>query len=122
MTKVDRSLTKSQIAIVAGTFATSGNAIYFDLTAAASSARFFCHELYSGVPGRGGTSFGIPPSHIGTWSATVPPTLEAQADSIMQAMAAKAGLVTFNFMVPFRALITPRTWPMPHLLPNARPF
>jgi hypothetical protein len=79
----------------------SGDTIYFDyfdFIAAACSARFFCHASYSGVPGRGGTSLGIPPSHVGTWSATVPPKLEAQADCIMQSMAANAGLVTFDFM------------------------
>ena len=81
--KLILGVTKSQIAIAAGTFAGLRDAFYFDLTAAASSARFLCHQSYSGVPGRGGTSFGIPPSHIGTWSATTPPGLEALADSIM---------------------------------------
>jgi hypothetical protein len=75
---------------------------YFDLIVAASSARFFCHASYSGVPRRGGTSFGIPPSHVGTLSATTPLTAGlgsvAQAGSIMQAMAASAGLVALNFM------------------------
>ena len=74
---------------------------YFDLTAAASSARLVCQASYSGVPGRGGTSFGIPPSHIGTWSAIAPPEVDAQADNIMQAMMAKAGLVSFSFMKYF---------------------
>ena len=40
------------------------------LLAAASSARFFVHSSYSGVPRRGGTSLGIPPNQIGTLSAT----------------------------------------------------
>jgi hypothetical protein len=40
------------------------------LIAAASSARFFIHSSYSGVPRRGGTPLGIPPNHIGTLSAT----------------------------------------------------
>jgi hypothetical protein len=39
---------------------------------AASSARFFCQASYSAVPGRGGTSFGIPPSHVEMLSATAP--------------------------------------------------
>ena len=74
---------------------------YFDLIVAASSARFFCHASYSGVPGRGGTSFGIPPSHVGTLSATAPLTAGlgsvVQAGS-MQAMATSAGLVALNFI------------------------
>jgi hypothetical protein len=40
------------------------------LIAAASSARFFIHSSYSGVPRRGGTSLGIPPIQVGTLSAT----------------------------------------------------
>ena len=76
---------------------------YFDLTAAASSARFCCHASYSGVPLRGGTSFGIPPSHVGTLSATTPLTpgrgSDAHADSAMEAIVANAGLVTFNIMI-----------------------
>src|SRR3954468_18282868 len=40
------------------------------LIAAASSARFFIHSSYSGVPRRGGTSLGMPPNHIGMWSET----------------------------------------------------
>jgi hypothetical protein len=76
---------------------------YFDLTAAASSARFCCHASYSGVPLRGGTSFGIPPSHVGTLSATTPLTAgrgsDAHADSAMEAIVANAGLVTFNIMI-----------------------
>jgi hypothetical protein len=76
---------------------------YFDLIVAASSARFFCHASYSGVPGRGGTSFGIPPSHVGTLSATAPLTAGrgsvAHADSTKQAVAANRNLVTLNFMV-----------------------
>ena len=40
------------------------------LIAAASSARFFIHSSYSGVPRRGGTPLGIPPKNIGTLSAT----------------------------------------------------
>ena len=40
------------------------------LIAAASSARFFIHSSYSGVPRRGGTSFGIPPNQVGTLSTT----------------------------------------------------
>ena len=63
---------------------------------AASLARSGCHASYSGVPRRGGTSFGIPPSHVGTVSATIPP-VEAQADSAMHAMAAK-GVTTLSFM------------------------
>jgi hypothetical protein len=76
---------------------------YFDLTAAASSARFCCNASYSGVPLRGGTSFGIPPSHIGTLSATTPLIAgrgsDAHADSAMEAIVANAGLVTFNIMI-----------------------
>jgi hypothetical protein len=72
---------------------------YFDLGVAASSARFFCHASYSGVPRRGGTSFGNPPIHVGTLSATAPPTAGrgsvAQAGSIMQAMAAKPAKLSF---------------------------
>ena len=63
---------------------------------AASLARSACHASYSGVPRRGGTSFGIPPSHVGTVSATIP-LVEAQADSVMHAMAAK-GVITLSFM------------------------
>jgi hypothetical protein len=94
---------------------------YFDLIVAASSARFFCQASYSGVPRRGGASFGIPPSHVGTLSATAPLTAGlgsvAQAESIMQAMATSAGLVALNFInFPFR-----RNWKMPNLqscMPN----
>ena len=78
--------------------ATGGRA-YFDLIFAASSARFFCQASYSGVPRRGGTSFGSPPSQLGTLSATTPLTAGrgsvAQAGSIMQAMAAKPAKLGF---------------------------
>ena len=55
------------------------------LIAAASSARFFIHSSYSGVPRRGGTSLGIPPNHVGTLSATTALT-GAQAVSIKPAL------------------------------------
>ena len=55
------------------------------LIAAASSARFFIHSSYSGVPRRGGTSLGIPPNQIGTLSATTALT-DAQDVSIETAL------------------------------------
>ena len=73
---------------------TSVGRTYFDLIAAASSARFFCHASYSAVPGRGGTSFGIPPSHVGTLSATTA-LVEAQAGSSREAMAVNTATLDF---------------------------
>jgi hypothetical protein len=71
--------------------------LYFDLIVAASSARFFCQASYSSVPGRGGTSFGIPPNHVGTLSATTPLTAgrgsDAHAGNTIKAIVASAGLV-----------------------------
>jgi hypothetical protein len=55
------------------------------LIAAASSARFFIHSSYSGVPRRGGTPLGIPPIHVGVLSATTALT-EAQDVSIATAL------------------------------------
>jgi hypothetical protein len=55
------------------------------LIVAASSARFFIHASYSGVPRRGGTSFGIPPIQVGTLSATTALT-DAQDVSIGTAL------------------------------------
>jgi hypothetical protein len=76
---------------------------YFDLILAASSARFCCHASYSGVPGRGGTSFGIPPSHVGTLSATTALTAGrgsvAHPDSIVQVMAISVDLAEANLIV-----------------------
>jgi hypothetical protein len=93
---------QERTATFARTFVSNRGCAYFDLIFAASSARFFCHASYSGVPRRGGTSFGIPPSHVGTLSATTPLTAGlgsvAQAGSIMQVMATSAGLVALNFM------------------------
>ena len=70
---------------------------YFDLIVAASSARFCCQASYSGVPGRGGAPFGIPPSHVGTLSATAPLTAgrgsDAHAGNTINAIIASAGLV-----------------------------
>ena len=79
---------------------------------AASSARCAIQASYSGVPRRGGTSLGIPPSHIGILSATAPLTdglgSVAQAASIMHAMLASAGLVAINFMAtPSRPDLAP---------------
>jgi hypothetical protein len=48
-----------QIATIARTFLGNRGCAYFDLIVPASSVRFFCHASYSGVPSRGGTSFGI---------------------------------------------------------------
>lgn len=45
------------------------SAAYLDFGLAASSARCFCQASYSGVPGLGGTSLGMPPSHVGMCSA-----------------------------------------------------
>jgi len=47
------------------------------LSLAASFARSACQASYSGVPRRGGTSFGIPPAHCGMASEIVAETLEA---------------------------------------------
>jgi hypothetical protein len=64
------------------------------LILAASSARFLCHSSYSTVPRLGGTSLGIPPSHVGTLSATTP-LVEAQADRNREATVASAATVGF---------------------------
>ena len=96
---------------VVGTLGASGRPCYFDLIVAASLARFFCHASYSAVPGRGGTPLGIPPSHVGTLSATMPLTeglgSVAQAGSIVQAMAISAGLVALNFITFITAITRP---------------
>jgi hypothetical protein len=76
---------------------------YFDLIVAASSARFCCQASYSGVPGRGGTSFGIPPSHVGMLSTTAALTAGrgsvAHPDSIVQVMAISVGLAEVILIV-----------------------
>ncbi|WP_108513326.1 hypothetical protein [Bradyrhizobium algeriense] len=92
----DSSARGGKILIVAFLWRCKGLA-YLDLIVAASSERFFCHASYSGVPGRGGTPFGIPPNHVGTLSATAPLTAgrgsDAHAGSTMKAIVANAGLV-----------------------------
>jgi hypothetical protein len=55
------------------------------LIAVASSARFFIHSSYSGVPRRGGTSLGIPPNQVCTLSATTALT-DAQDVSVETAL------------------------------------
>jgi hypothetical protein len=77
--------------------ATGGRA-YFNLIFAASSARFFCQASYSAVRPRRHV-LGIPPSHVGMLSATAPLTAgrgsDAEAGSIMQAIAAKPAKLGF---------------------------
>ena len=45
------------------------------LSRSASACCAFLNASYSGVPGLGGTPLGIPPSHSGAYSPTVPPEI-----------------------------------------------